>query len=162
MWRDPRACYDKLSDHTTEPRLGFLLASQGLPVRVIVPSTIMYIHVIGLAYILYAFNLMYVLGNLVHPRLKVTNPVTLAAVFLSIAFVKFLLLHNPLAGFRDYTLLVVHLLACLAVAFIGYDEQDENKVGKLKTTFLIGLCGLALGVAIAWVQLKHSPAMLIG
>jgi hypothetical protein len=36
VWRDPRVRYDDLSDHTTEPRPGTLLASQGLPVRVIV------------------------------------------------------------------------------------------------------------------------------
>ena len=161
MWRDPRACHDELSDHTTEPRLGFLLASQGLPVRVIVPSTIMYIHVIGLAYILYAFNLMYVLGTLVHPQLKVANPLTLVAALLGIAFVRFLLIQNPF-GYRDYTLLVVHLLACFAVAFIAHQEEDEEKSLKLKAPFLIGLGGLALGVAIAWVQMKHVPAMLIG
>ena len=36
VWRDPRVRYDDLSDHTTEPRPGTLLASQGLPVRVII------------------------------------------------------------------------------------------------------------------------------
>lgn len=126
--------------------------------RVIVPRKEMYIHVIGLAYIAYALNLMWVVGQLIHPRLRVVNPLTIVvALVVGTEFIDFLLTHNPLVGFRHYVLLLVNGLAILSACTLLYDEHNEYDSRRLKTTVLIGVAGLAMGIAIAVFQDQKNP-----
>jgi hypothetical protein len=118
----------------------------------------MYIHVIGLAYVVYALNLMWVASQLVHPRLRVLNPLTIVVILVvGIEFVDFLLRHNPLVGFRHYILLLVHALAFMGASFLHYGEEDEIERMRLRTTALVSVAGLVLGVGIALLQDTQNP-----
>lgn len=118
----------------------------------------MYIHIIGLCYILYAFDLMFVIQALANPKLRTLSIFSLfPMVYIAIEFVTFLLQSNPLAEFRHILILVVHTFAIASVGVLMRGEDDPEVVGKLKWSMVVGVFGLLLGIGIGYVQLNHPP-----
>ena len=118
----------------------------------------MYIHIIGLCYILYAFDLMFVIQTLANPKLRTLSIFSLfPMVYITIEFVTFLLQSNPLAEFRYILILVVHTFAIASVGVLMRGEDDPEVVGKLKWSMVVGIFGLLLGIGIGYVQLNHPP-----
>ena len=118
----------------------------------------MYIHIIGLCYILYAFDLMFLIQTLANPKLRTLSIFSLfPMVYVAIEFVTFLLQSNPLAEFRYILILVVHTFAIVSVGVLMRGEEDPEVAGKLRCSMIVGLFGLLLGIGIGYVQLNYPP-----
>jgi hypothetical protein len=118
----------------------------------------MYIHIIGLCYILYAFDLMLFIQTLANPKLRTLSIFSLfPVVYIAIEFVTLLLQSNPLAELRYILILVVHTFAIASVGLLMRKEDDPEVVGKLSWSMVVGIFGLILGIGIGYVQLNHPP-----
>jgi hypothetical protein len=128
----------------------------------IVPTTTMFIHLIGFAYIVYAFGLIYVIQHLLNPKLRRISILSFAGlIIVGLEFMNFLLLHNPLSAFSHYFLILVHTCALAGVFELHAREQDPKEQRALTKTFTIGICSVVLGFGIAIIQVWYPADKLI-
>ena len=128
----------------------------------IVPTTTMFIHLIGFAYILYAVGFIYVIQHLLNPKLRRISILSVAAlIIVGLEFMDFLLLNNPLSAFSQYFLILVHTCAVCGIFELHAKEQDLKEKRALTKTFTIGMCSVALGFGIAIIQVWYPADKLI-